>query len=728
MAVSRGDIQGLRALAVGTVVLNHAGVPWLGGGYVGVDVFFVVSGFLITGILAREVRTEGTVSLSGFYARRARRILPAAAVTLVGITVASWIAFGYIRLHQVLDDVVWAAFFGANVDAARTGTDYFAGDGFVSPVQHFWSLSVEEQFYLVWPLLVLAVVLVTNRTARGTAQRRPLRALALTVLGLCVVSLGWSVLQTDADPTSAYFSTLTRVWELGAGALLALGAARLRGLTRGFLGVLSWVGLGLIAWSCLTYTSATAFPGRAAIVPVLGAVLVLAGGSRPTPYGASLLLDRAPMRSLGNISYSLYLVHWPLLMIPAMATGHEPTTVRKIALVWLAVSVAAVMYRWIETPFRSAAFWQRSRARALALWPAAVAFVLVGVTIVGAEVGTTTATAERPVLDPGTTQPAAPAAQTQAQTQAQAQAQTQAQAQASAAQAAAEARAARATGVQLAVTRAAARSTTRTKLPSRLTPSPLDLEDANWKLPSQCWARVTETRHDICTMGDTGASRTLVLFGDSHIGMWTAPIVSLARTSHWKVVLFLKTGCPPVDTPMWRTEPSRPYRECDSWRTWAYRNIARLHPDRIVTAGYTQSALADPHGGRQHDTHAGTLALARGMRSTLNRLTAITKNVTVLGDNTKLPEATADCLGEKNATYKTCAVPLNPTTAARNARWHAAAVATGAAWVETAAWLCPKNVCPLVVGNVVVYTDDHHLTRTFAQLMTPMLANALRLD
>ncbi|MGO4257849.1 acyltransferase family protein [Marmoricola sp. RAF53] len=701
----RGDIQGLRALAVGAVVLSHAGVTQLAGGYVGVDVFFVVSGFLITGILVRGVRREGRISLTDFYARRARRILPAAAVTLVGITIASWFAFGYIRLDQVLRDVTWAAFFGENINAARSGTDYFASDGFVSPVQHFWSLSVEEQFYVLWPALV-AVVLVL-------ARRRPLRALGFTLSAICGVSLAWCVLQSTADPTSAYFSTLTRVWELGAGALLALLAHHLRQLTRGFLSLLSWVGVAMIAWSCLAYTSTTVFPGRAALVPVVGTVLVLAGGIRPTPYGASWLLDRAPMRKLGDISYSLYLVHWPLLVIPVMATGHEQTPTRRAALVALAITLAAISYRWVETPFRSAEFWQRGRARALALWPAAVAFVLVGVTVVGTQVGTTTATATHPVLDPA--ERAAPSSS---------------QAAVQSAQARAAAAAAQAAEVQLAVTRAASRSTARTSLPSRLTPSPLQLKNANWRLPDHCWASTQATRHDICSMGDTDAARTLVLFGDSHIGMWTAPIVRLADEAGWKVVVFLKTGCPPIDTPAWRNDGSRRYRECDRWRTWAYRNIARIHPDRIITTGYTQTAIADPKTGKElrgDDGAAGTRALVPGMRSALAKLTAASPQVTVLADNTTLPEATADCLGERNATLRTCAAPLNPTTAARNAAWSAAARVAGAGWVDTTAWLCPKNVCPLVVGNVVVYTDRHHLTRTFAQSLSPLLAAALTL-
>ena len=678
----RGDIQGLRAVAVGTVVLSHAGMAGLAGGYVGVDVFFVISGFLITGILVREVGRTGGVSVLDFYARRARRILPAASVTLLGITIWSWLAFGYVRLTQVLHDIVWASLFGANIDFARSETDYFAQDTFLSPVQHFWSLAVEEQFYLLWPALIAVVALL----GRG----RVLRTVALTLVGLCALSFAWCLYRTADLPTSAYFSTFTRGWELGAGALLALGARYLHQLTRGFLAVLSWIGLAMIAWSCVTYTTATPFPGKAAVVPVLGAFLVLAGGVRPTPSGASLVLDRAPMRWLGDISYSLYLVHWPILTIPAMVAGHELSAGRRALLVALSVGVAWLSYRYVETPFREGHVWQRSRRRALALWPAAVGVVLLAVTAVGATTGG--ATAAHAVLDPDQN----PAA----------------------------------TDVKVAVANAVTRAKAGEPIPKALTPSPLALKDANWKLPAGCWAGTDASSHRVCSFGDTSATRTLVLYGDSHVGMWAQPIFDIAKASGWKVDLFLKTGCPPIDTPMWRAERASRYVECDRYRTWAGRQIARIDPERIVITGYTQSFLADPDGDGELDGDtgaAGTAALRAGMRPALERLRAITPHITVLSDtwtNRRLP---ADCVGGKGATLRTCTGPVDRVTAARNAAWKRAATAVGATWVDVHDWLCADGVCPIVVGNVIVYTDRHHLTRTFAAALEPELAAALKL-
>src|SRR4051794_35098901 len=296
----RGDIQGLRAVAVLLVMLDHADIPGLQGGYLGVDVFFVISGFLITGILLREVRRTGRVSIAGFYARRARRILPAASIVLLAIVLASSQLFGYLRINEVLTDVTWAAFFAANIHSALSGSDYFAITTFLSPVRHFWSLAVEEQFYLVWPPLIALVVFTRCRTGRagiGSAldpsrTARRLRRLTMVIALLCGLSLAWSVWQTSTDPGAAYYSTLARAWELGAGALLALSTDRVARLPRAVKFASSWIGLIAVAIAAATYSPGTPFPGYHALLPVLGAVLVLAGGTDGPRHGAALVLDR----------------------------------------------------------------------------------------------------------------------------------------------------------------------------------------------------------------------------------------------------------------------------------------------------------------------------------------------------------------------------------------------------------------------------------------------------
>ena len=221
----RPDVQGLRALAVAAVVLDHAGVANVSGGYVGVDVFFVLSGFLITGLLVREVERDGRVALGAFYARRARRILPAATVVLVAVVAFAALELSYRAVGLITADAQWAAAFLANVHFSAIGTDYFAQGQPPSPLQHYWSLSVEEQFYLVWPPLLALLMWLGRRSGRS-----PWRLVVTIAGGLCLASLVWSVVVTRTDATAAYFSSVARAWELGAGMLLALVWPRLPSL------------------------------------------------------------------------------------------------------------------------------------------------------------------------------------------------------------------------------------------------------------------------------------------------------------------------------------------------------------------------------------------------------------------------------------------------------------------------------------------------------------------
>ncbi|WP_157635661.1 acyltransferase family protein, partial [Nostocoides japonicum] len=364
----RGDVQGLRGVAVLLVLVGHAGLLGLTGGYVGVDVFFVISGFLITGIMVRDVERHGTVRLGTFYARRARRILPAATATLVLTAAASCLVYTTGHLLSALRDVTWAALFAANVNYARAGTGYFATSDFVSPVQHFWSLGVEEQFYLLWPALLALLAVAGTRHTRRWAL--------LAVTALTTASFAWSLWDTVHHSRAAYFSTFTRGWELGVGALLALAAGHLHRIPPVLRSAATWLGLGLVATASLAYTEATAFPGWHATLPVAGSALVLAGGVGRPRGSAGLVLDRGPMRVVGDISYSLYLVHWPLLILPAAYLGRVLTTSERGLLVLLALPAAWLSHRYVETPLRHPRAARPRTSRSLLLWPAAPAAVL----------------------------------------------------------------------------------------------------------------------------------------------------------------------------------------------------------------------------------------------------------------------------------------------------------------------------------------------------------------
>ncbi|GIE96626.1 acyltransferase family protein [Paractinoplanes rishiriensis] len=338
----RPDVEGLRAVAVAVVVLFHAGVPGIGGGYIGVDVFFVISGFLITTLMLREVHETGNLSLLRFYARRARRILPASTVVLIAVTLAGYHWLGFLRGDEIASDARWAALFAANFNFAQQGVDYLTSQAAPSPLQHFWSLAVEEQFYFVWPALLALLIWLGLRHATPV------------VLGLAVAaSLGFSIWQTGT--TWSYFSPATRAWELGAGCLLALAAGRLTRIPPRIAAAMAGVGLAGIVVAALSFDSTTPFPGYAAALPIVATVLVLAGR------GDALLAVR-PMQWLGRISYSLYLWHWPVLIVAEQAYGPLSGPAR-FWLVLLSVVLAAITYACIENPVRHSRHLRRSHLR-----------------------------------------------------------------------------------------------------------------------------------------------------------------------------------------------------------------------------------------------------------------------------------------------------------------------------------------------------------------------------
>ena len=677
-------------------MLSHAAIPGFNGGYVGVDVFFVISGFLITGILIREAITSGRVSIPAFYARRARRILPAGTVVLVTIVAASTLVLTTARLHQVLTHVTWAAFFGANIYSARSGSDYFAqSDVFVSPVLHFWSLAVEEQFYLVWPALI-ALIMFAGRRRQSSAPlaewRQPavrLRRLRVTIAVLCALSLAFSIWQTRTSPTSAYYSTLTRGWELGAGALLALCEAYVTRWTPAVKLVASWLGLAAIIASMLWYSSTTPFPGYFAALPVVGAVLVLAGGIEGPRAGARVVLDTRLMRWFGDISYSLYLWHWPLLLLPELYLAHTLSLRARIIMMATATIAAWLSYLLIETPALRSGLLSRTRTRALVLWPTAISLVLAAVLVAPFIVSSMSSfsgvsTYDR---DPGSSDYSP---------------------------------------VQ-AIIAASAQARSKDPLPELLHPALEKLSGDVSELPKGCGTERDDTSVGHCVLGDPNGKQTIVVFGDSHSIMWMQPLDRLAKADGYRIIPFEKASCFPLDATEWRTDVNRTYTECDTWRTAALREIAQLKPDRIITSGLLPQVFVDPASGQAADHDATMAVFASGISSTLATLHAITPHVYVIGATPFLARSAGDCLGTRAATMATCVRPLSSSIKQFNQIWKSAATANGAAFIDPIPWMCAANRCPLVVGHVIVYRDSNHVTRTFADTVSAQLAPMLDL-
>ncbi len=343
----RPDVQGLRTIAVLAVIADHL-FHWPSGGFVGVDVFFVISGFLITSLLLREHEKTGRISFVGFYRRRAKRILPIALIVIVATLTAAYFLFNEARFWQTMWDALWAALFSSNWGFAIQGTDYFGSTQAVSPLQHYWSLAVEEQFYLVWPwlmVLIFAAVLAMKGTVKHAR-----RIILFAIVILTAASFAWSLWESDTNATWAYFSTLSRAWELGVGAILAAAAplfTRIPGLLRT---VLSWAGLVGIAASLFVVSDASGFPAPGAALPVLATAVVIGAGIGQTPKHIYLLNNRASSY-IGDISYSLYLWHWPVIVFAGVLFGGSRLSYYG-AVILAVATFSVVSYHFIEDPIR----------------------------------------------------------------------------------------------------------------------------------------------------------------------------------------------------------------------------------------------------------------------------------------------------------------------------------------------------------------------------------------
>jgi len=356
----RPDVEGMRAVAVALVVLFHAGVPRITGGFVGVDVFFVISGFVITGLLLRERSTTGHNGLLSFYGRRSRRILPAATLVIIATVLASYHWLGFLVGNSTAGDGRTASLFFANFHFIATGTNYLASQAPPSALQNYWSLSVEEQFYVLYPtIFIVALMLWPTVSAR--------LKLAVVLMASIAASLAWSIHETAHNATAAYFSPFTRAWELALGGLVAVGSIQLAKLPKPAASVITWAGIAGILVAAFGFNASTPYPGSAVILPVVSTALVIAGGTANPRFGAEALIGLRPFQWIGKISYSLYLVHWPILIIAEQYAGHPLSLKDNLLWVVLAVAISVASYLLIENPIRHWKFLTRSGIRSVAL-------------------------------------------------------------------------------------------------------------------------------------------------------------------------------------------------------------------------------------------------------------------------------------------------------------------------------------------------------------------------
>lgn len=512
---------------MGAVVLYHAGVPFLPGGFIGVDVFFVISGFLITTHLLAELDREGRVRFARFYARRARRILPAAFVVIAASVVAAVIWYPPLLMGEVWKDAVATALYVPNYLFAVEGTDYLA-EQTPSLFQHYWSLGVEEQFYLLWPVVL----------AGAAAFTRTRRCLFVVLAVLVAVSFAGGVVQTYSDQPWAFFSLPTRAWELGAGGLLALAVSRGIRIPARLAPAAGWIGLAGIVAVAVLFDAGTVFPGVAAALPVAATLLVILAGSTPVRGGPGAVLSTRGMLFVGAISYSLYLVHWPALLVPQAASGFTASLPLPVALgiAALCVPAAWVLHRIVENPVRRMPWLVAARPRRSLV--AALAGSAACVLLASAAAATASAAPLR-TGDVASSEVAAPPAAT-------------------------------------------------SFVPSNVTPDLRDvLDDEPVIYADGCVDDYHSAEAKGCLYGDVDAPR-IVLFGDSHAASWFPAVAGAAEAHGYALQVFTKASCRSLEMPQERD--GVPYVSCDQWRAKVFERLREDPPTLVIVANYAAAA------------------------------------------------------------------------------------------------------------------------------------------
>lgn len=709
---ARKDIQGLRALAVTSVICDHL-FHWPAGGFVGVDIFFVISGFLITGLLIKEHSRKGRISFVDFYKRRIRRIMPLAVLVLLVTMAAAWLIFNAGRARVITEDGLWAMAFAANWHFALIGTDYMNVGGPVSPLQHFWSLAVEEQFYVVWPVLIVLVLGVAAPRLRWSGQVA-LRTLTWVMAAVVIASLAFALWETATSPTVAYFSTFSRSWELGLGALLAVCAKSLAQIPARLRPFLSYAGLAGIAWSLFFITPEMPFPGPWAVVPVLSSCLVIAAGTGGPALNIFPLTNRVA-GYLGDISYSLYLWHFPVIIFAEVLLPGEQlsTTLLVLAII---TGLSVLSFHLLEDPIRKSRWLDPAAVRphhhrnrvspklAVQIAGVVVLFIVTagaGIYSLNLYAAKPTAAADAAFGSKGKTAPVdAKTAETALATQ----------------------------------IRAALDATAWPELNPSVDSLGRETQAPEWAKDG-CLGKDVNSRPDPmenaarCVYGKPDAGKTAVLLGDSVAISWMPGLRAALEPLGYKILVYTLQECPALKISVLHGVNSAlaPHPECSSFHDAAYAKMREIKPDVIFMSSVagTTARLASGSKGP-----ASLQEWARAAKESFTELSASTKRIVSLspppgGKNlqqcaTRISKP-ADCVTSPDALY------LETENIERQAA--AAASAAGKAKVElvsTKSWFCsPRNSCPAFVGTTPVYADVSHLNHQYSVKLGPVLARSV---
>lgn len=658
-------IQGLRAIAVLLVVVYHFWPGRLSGGYIGVDIFFVISGFLITGQLAREIQRTGRIALPGFWAKRARRLLPASITVLIFSTFATLFLLPLSGMVASLREILAATFYVENWALAAGSVDYLASDD-ESLVQHYWSLSLEEQFYILWPLLLLAAAWLGAKYF----ARRQWGFLIAVVVAVSILSLLSSVLYTATNPSEAYFATFTRIWEFGVGAVLAL-LPKLRPRGAVLSNLLGYAGLAAVLGAGYFFDRETPFPGYLALIPVLGTAALLVCDRRERWFDIGSMLSGRPQRFIGDISYSVYLWHWPLIVIAPYIPGWGLDTINRLVLFASCFLLGWLTKRFIEDPARQWTFLTRRKPRVTYGWT-------VGAMVLSAALVAGVFAIQNPRYE---------AAAAELQQIAESPPECFG--------------AASSTGCE------------NPELASSVIPSP-GFGNADEPGHDECFVQLNDSNLNPCEFGSTDESAPRVaLIGDSHAYQYLEAMIDLSEQNGWALTTHLKGACP------WTTAevggPSAAFtNSCAAFQDNLAEELAAVQPyDAIFTAALAATPIVadDP-------VQAAADGFAEAWTSQAQGAPVIT-----IVDNPDFDADPNKCLRLNPADE--CAVPRDDVLAERDPLALAAASVPGVTLLDFTDTFCDDDECFAVVSGANVYRDQDHITVTFAGTMAPFISDAI---
>ncbi|VEG38857.1 peptidoglycan O-acetyl transferase yrhL [Mycolicibacterium flavescens] len=664
----------------------------------GVDVFFVISGFLITGLLWREVSSSGKVRLRRFYGARARRLLPASAAVGIVTAIASAFLLPPLQVQGVMLDGIASALYVSNFWFILQLQNYF-DPNLLTPYEHYWSLGVEEQFYFVWPALIVGTAWVMRRARRrlkGPAKASTKPFLVVLVL-VAAASLALAATTTFLLPSVAFFSLFTRAWQLAVGGLVALTVSQWRRLPRKFAAIAGWGGLAMILLACTLLSKNTPYPGVAALLPTLGTALVIGAGCSVPSQGCGRFLAWSPMQAIGRVSYSWYLWHWPVLLFAPLLMGHPLGLAGRLTAVLVSGGLAVLTLHLIENPLRFAAPMRRSPAKSLALGGVATAAAVTVCVAVMVSVPS-------PV---GRGSPAAPLTDTVAFPPAGQNRQAY--------DAAVDETFAR---VQAEV----AATADLKAVPSNLNPPLADaVDEAQGMIRSGCLRTFFQVGQPDCAAGDTASTTTVALVGDSNATMWSPAFDEVASQKGWRLETLSTQGCPPMELPI--TGPVRQmlYANCTQWRGEVIDQLSAKHPRLVILSiwrGYGGSGLGWEPGFTSYapEWMESMTRLVRQLRSSTGA------EVLVLGPIPNPHSMVSICLSGHLDDATACSAPRSSAVNEVGIAGESAATrAGGGHYVDVTDLFCTADRCPVIVGDTLVYSDQTHVTAAYSRFLAPVM-------